>query len=228
MMKKIQIILPILLVVSISLIALVLAIEDNAYDLDYYMNSFEENGVYVTTGKSQGELEVVSKDIISYLKGREDDKFLYKHFNDKEVLHMIDVLDLFDIARVIKLISAIISLVIVFYFLSKSLASLVGKWIGIGLFANHLLIIILGVLILIDFTKYFTIFHEIFFSNDLWLLDPRTDLLIQMLPEPFFVNMAKNIGISFIKYLSIAQIIGYVFYKKGKYKIPHFENQKKL
>ena len=141
---------------------------------------------------------------------------------------MIDVLDLFDIARVIKLISAIISLVIVFYFLSKSLASLVGKWIGIGLFANHLMIIILGVLILIDFTKYFTIFHEIFFSNDLWLLDPRTDLLIQMLPEPFFVNMAKNIGISFIKYLSIAQIIGYVFYKKGKYKIPHFENQKKL
>lgn len=227
-MKKIQSILLILLVVSISLIALVLAIEENAYDLDYYMNSFEENGVYVTTGKSQGELEVVSKDIISYLKGREDDNFLYKHFNEKEVLHMIDVLDLFDIARVIKLISAIISLVIVFYFLSKSLASLVGKWIGIGLFANHLLIIILGVLILIDFTKYFTIFHEIFFSNDLWLLDPRTDLLIQMLPEPFFVNMAKNIGISFIKYLSIAQIIGYVFYKKGKYKIPHFENQKKL
>ena len=227
-MKKIQSILLILLVVSISLIALVLAIEENAYDLDYYMNSFEENGVYVTTGKSQGELEVVSKDIISYLKGREDDNFLYKHFNEKEVLHMIDVLDLFDIARVIKLISAIISLVIVFYFLSKSLASLVGKWIGIGLFANHLLIIILGVLILIDFTRYFTIFHEIFFSNDLWLLDPRTDLLIQMLPEPFFVNMAKNIGISFIKYLSIAQIIGYVFYKKGKYNIPHFENQKKL
>ena|SRR5690554_1444452 len=227
-MKKIQSILLILLVVSISLIALVLAIEENAYDLDYYMNSFEENGVYVTTGKSQGELEVVSKDIISYLKGREDDNFLYKHFNEKEVLHMIDVLDLFDIARVIKLISAIISLVIVFYFLSKSLAGLVGKWIGIGLFANHLLIIILGVLILIDFTRYFTIFHEIFFSNDLWLLDPRTDLLIQMLPEPFFVNMAKNIGISFIKYLSIAQIIGYVFYKKGKYNIPHFENQKKL
>lgn len=227
-MKKIQSILLILLVVSISLIALVLAIEENAYDLDYYMNSFEENGVYVTTGKSQGELEVVSKDIISYLKGREDDNFLYKHFNEKEVLHMIDVLDLFDIARVIKLISAIISLVIVFYFLSKSLAGLMGKWIGIGLFANHLLIIILGVLILIDFTRYFTIFHEIFFSNDLWLLDPRTDLLIQMLPEPFFVNMAKNIGISFIKYLSIAQIIGYVFYKKGKYKIPHFENQKKL
>ncbi len=227
-MKKIQSILLILLVVSISLIALVLAIEENAYDLDYYMNSFEENGVYVTTGKSQGELEVVSKDIISYLKGREDDNFLYKHFNEKEVLHMIDVLDLFDIARVIKLISSIISLVIVFYFLSKSLAGLMGKWIGIGLFTNHLLIIILGVLILIDFTKYFTIFHEIFFSNDLWLLDPRTDFLIQMLPEPFFVNMAKNIGISFIKYLSIAQIIGYVFYKKGKYKIPHFENQKKL
>ncbi len=227
-MKKLHLFLLVFLIFSISLIALVLAIEENAYDLGYYMDSFEENEVYMVTGKSQDELNIISKDIISYLKGREKDTFLDKHFNEREVLHMIDVLDLFNLARVIKLISGVISVIIIFYFLKLGLSGLLGKWIGLGLFANHILILMLFLLIIIDFTRYFTIFHEIFFSNDLWLLDPRTDLLIQMLPEPFFVNMAKNIGLSFLKYLSIAQIIGYVFYKKGKYNIPHFQNQKKL
>lgn len=227
-MKKWYIVLLILLVISVSFVALVLAIEENSYDLDYFMNSFEENNIVLKTNKSEKELETISKDIITYLKGKEEPRFLEKHFNEREVLHMIDVLELFELSRIIKFISGLTALVIVLFFLKKNSSGLMGKWLSLGLFANHLLLLILLVLILVDFTKYFTIFHEIFFSNDLWLLDPRTDLLIQMLPEPFFVNIAKNIGISFLKYLTIGQVIGYVFYKKGKYKIPHFENLKKL
>ena len=48
-----------------------------------------------------------------------------------------------------------------------------------------------------DFTRYFTIFHQIFFDNDLWILDPRTDLLINIVPEPFFVDTAARIGLLF-------------------------------
>ena len=48
-----------------------------------------------------------------------------------------------------------------------------------------------------DFTKYFIIFHKIFFTNDLWQLDPRTDLLINIVPEPFFMDTAARIGITF-------------------------------
>lgn len=39
-----------------------------------------------------------------------------------------------------------------------------------------------------DFERMFTAFHEIAFTNDLWLLDPRTDLLIRLMPETFFVE----------------------------------------
>lgn len=214
------------LVIALSLTALVMAIEENTYDLDYYMESFEKNGVYQTTGKSEGELEEVSRDIIAYLKGNQDDA-LESHFNQREIKHMEDVLGLYDLARVIKLVSALAALGLVFWFLSKEKAGFMGKWMLIGMFANHLLMVLLGILIVTDFTKYFTVFHEIFFNNDLWILDPRTDLLIQMLPEPFFIDIAGRIGLSFIKYLALAQLIGYIFYKKGKYTIGRFMSKKK-
>ena len=55
----------------------------------------------------------------------------------------------------------------------------------------------LGLLFASDFTKYFTIFHEIFFTNDLWLFDPATDYMIRMLPEGFFYDMVMRIGAIF-------------------------------
>lgn len=225
-MRKLDAILVIALVIALSLIALVMAIEENTYNLEYYMESFEENGVYQVTGKTEEELQVVSKDIITYLKGNQDDA-LDRHFNEREIHHMEDVLGLYELARVIKLVSALLALGIIFLFLSKEKAGFMGKWMVLGIFANHILLILLGIFIVTDFTKYFTIFHEIFFDNDLWILNPNTDLLIQMLPEPFFINIAVKIGLSFIKYLALAQLIGYIFYKKGKYTIGRFKSSKR-
>ena len=64
-----------------------------------------------------------------------------------------------------------------------------------------------GLLFFSDFNKYFTLFHEVFFTNDLWLLDPRTDLLIRMLPEGFFFDMVARIGIIFLALMFAVVII---------------------
>ena len=42
----------------------------------------------------------------------------------------------------------------------------------------------------IDFDGLFRLFHSLLFNNDLWLLNPKTDLMIRMLPEAFFVALA--------------------------------------
>ena len=215
-----------ILVISVSLLALVVAIEENTYNLDYYMESFQDNNIEEVTGKTENELNMISKNIIEYLKGNGDESLLSQYFNDKEVSHMEDVRDLYELARTIKLIAALLAIIIVLYYLSLTASKIMGKWLGLGLFANHLIILLLGILVIVDFQKYFTIFHQIFFTNDLWILDPSTDLLIQMLPQEFFVNIAKNIGISFIKYLSFAQLVAYVFYRKGAYNIGRFKSPK--
>ncbi len=43
-----------------------------------------------------------------------------------------------------------------------------------------------GILALVGFESAWERLHEIVFTNDLWLLDPRTDRLIQMFPESFW------------------------------------------
>lgn len=121
-------------------------------------------------------------------------------FNEQDRLHMADVKDLFLGGlklRWIFLTGAVLLLAL--------LVILKGDWkhvipksyfISLGIFGG--LAVILGVLFASDFTKYFTIFHEIFFTNDLWLFDPETDLMIRMLPEGFFYDMVIRIGMVFL------------------------------
>ena len=215
----------VILVVSISLLALVVSIEENAYDIEYYRESFDKNGVYDITGKTEEELIQVSKDIIEYLKGK-GDTLLDPHFNRKEIQHMEDVLALFNLARLVKFVSFISALAAAAYFIIKLDTKFAGKWLGLGLFLNYLFVLLVVILARTDFTKYFIYFHEIFFNNDLWILDPRTDLLIQMLPEPFFINIAIKIGLSFIKYVAFGQIVGYILFRKGTYGIGKFKWQR--
>ena len=49
-----------------------------------------------------------------------------------------------------------------------------------------------------SFDRYFVIFHHLFFDNDLWILDPAKDNLINLLPEGFFSDTAFRIGEIFL------------------------------
>ena len=48
---------------------------------------------------------------------------------------------------------------------------------------------------IVDFDAAFTLFHRVLFSNDLWLLDPRTDLLIRLCPASMFMTMGALIAV---------------------------------
>lgn len=211
-------ILLILLIISISLSMLMTAIENSSYDKKYYINAFEKYNIEEVTNRPMGDLSIIADSLINYLKGKGGDEILTPHFNEKEVLHMRDVVMLFDYARIVKYTCGAVAIAILIYLSAKGEKKLIGKTLLFGLFSNHILLLILGIMISTNFNKYFIIFHEIFFSNDLWLLDPNTDLMIQMLPEPFFSGMAVKIGLLFFIYLSILQVVGLYYMKKGKYK----------
>lgn len=211
-MKKI---LYVVLIIAISLSLLVTSIENSAYNKGYYLQQFEQNGTREVTGKTMEELDIIAETLIAYLKHKGGEELLRPHFNEKEVLHMVDVQDLFDLARLIKYSSMAIAIISMTYIALRVSKVALGKVLFLGLFANHVLVLIIGLLVASDFSKYWTIFHHIFFTNDLWLLDPKTDLMIQMLPEPFFSGMALNIAVSFFIYLSIIQLMGIIYMKRG-------------
>ena len=59
-----------------------------------------------------------------------------------------------------------------------------------------LVVLCFGIWVLADFTAFWTAFHHMFFTNDLWLLDPRVDRMILICPEQlFFGIVVRFIGL---------------------------------
>jgi integral membrane protein (TIGR01906 family) len=61
------------------------------------------------------------------------------------------------------------------------------------------LVILVGLLSLMDFEALWTRFHQVAFRNDLWQLDPSSDYLIMLFPEPFWftatLRMATSVAV---------------------------------
>ena len=149
----------------------------------------------------------VTDEMMDYLRGDRDDLHVTttmggeqrEFFNEREIAHMEDVQVLFLKALSIRRVCLILGAgLLVLMAATESQDGTVlppSMCMGTGLF--FALITVLGLIISTDFTKYFIMFHHIFFSNDLWILDPATDMLINIVPEGFFMDTAARIALLF-------------------------------
>jgi integral membrane protein (TIGR01906 family) len=168
----------------------------------FYTYEYEKNDIYNVTGISQNDMPEVIDRLSGYVVGR------YKELNhevlihekmewiygDREIAHMKDVRLIFDFLKYFIFVYTILCMItFISEYRKKKLASFFVTLSKFGLYGGILIVAIAGILVTVDFSKYFVVFHELVFSNDLWLLDPRTDVLIQMLPESFFMEMAVMI-----------------------------------
>lgn len=163
----------------------------------FYTYQFERNQIDVATGISSEDLERIIDKLAGYVVGTEADMQLEVPihgriepvYGERELLHMVDVRRIFDALRAsVVIYFAILGLT--FYVDRSHYADNLKRLAKYGLWGTLVIVVGLGVLVMTDFTKYFYAFHEVFFTNDLWLLDPKTDVLIQMLPEVFFRDIA--------------------------------------
>ena len=143
-------------------------------------------------------------------------------FNDREIAHMEDVRGLFlgGLALRRSSIGLIVVCVVLLFSRKADVRRVLPKMICAGSALFFAVLAILAAIISTDFNKYFIIFHHIFFNNDLWLLNPDTDLLINIVPEPFFMDTAARIavtyGVSVLAVFAICLIILYYNDRRGK------------
>lgn len=183
----------------------------------YFEKEYNKYQVADSVSMEMGDLLYVTDEMMKYLKGIRSDLHIStkinnierEFFNEKEIAHMEDVKVLFLAAITIRRLSiGFIILCILFSLFSKvPVKVILAKSFCFCCLIFLVITAILGLIISTDFTKYFTIFHLIFFDNDLWLLDPRTDLLINIVPEPFFVDTALRIGMTFFMSIAVSFII---------------------
>jgi integral membrane protein (TIGR01906 family) len=187
------------------LLALALtAVQLVAFDRARYAAAYEQYGRAEAIGISEDDLMAVTDRLLDYLKGQSGSLdmeakiqgVIQPVFGERELLHMADVQHLFMVGFAIRRWAVIIAAcgVVLLLATQKRRALYMLSWgylAALGCF--FLFAAVVGAAMAVNFNHAFTIFHQLLFTNDLWLLDPRTDVLIQMFPEAFFEQMAVGI-----------------------------------
>ena len=148
----------------------------------------------------------LAQEIVDYLCGRRSD---LPSFHSHEQQHMQDVKNIFSLLMYLML-GGLFGLVNLFF--QRKLGSFkVFLQTLLGALIFFAALIIWG---LIDFDSLFYAFHLVAFRNDLWLLNPATDLLIQLMPTAFFMDYARTILLSFAMSLAVAAGLAYLLKRR--------------
>lgn len=222
-MKKLNQLAAILAVIAGIFILLITSVEVAAYgNFNYYQKEYEKYNVIDELNMDMEDVMYVTEEMMAYLKGNREELRVITtiegkeqdFFNEQDRFHMEEVQNLFVGGIWLRRVAGVIFLICLLILIrsKQSWGKMLCRtfWIGLGVFFS--LLGVLAYLFSQDFTKYFTVFHEIFFDNDLWIFDPKTDYMIRMLPEGFFYDMGTRIVIVFgmgLVITLVASIIGY-------------------
>lgn len=186
----------------------------------FYSKQYLKNDATKYTGVSYPQLDEITGLLLDYLNGKTDslDMQCNKNgvqtevFDEREKTHMVDVKLLYKRAMVAMYAFAIGGVILGFLLYKKD---------GKGLFLKNIwgaykfsfvvlagLCISLGLLFTLGFDWFWTNFHLVFFTNDLWLLDPEVSTMINMFPLEFFLAMCSRILFSFVAvYLAFIPVL---------------------
>ena len=191
---------------------------------DHFEKEYHKYRVTKQVKMQMDDLLEVTDEMMAYLKGDREDLVIEtvvngeerEFFNEKEKRHMVDVQNLFLGAIKLREGAALLALLCGAYLLLKEEGLVLCRMLqwGIGLFIGGM--VALAALISTDFTKYFTTFHHIFFDNDDWLLNPKTDLLINIVPEGFFRDTAFMIAVLFLSICLLVWLMAAGLKKRAK------------
>ncbi len=187
-----------------------------------YRYAIDDYGAVATTGIARDELLRASAGLRAYFnngdelvnirvtqQGRE-----VSLFNPRETAHMKDVKSRFQMQNRVQEFTVLYVLTylaaVVLWSREITVRRLaVNTMIGCGV--TLFMIVGAGLFGLSGFNSAWTQFHQLLFSNDFWLLNPRTDHLIQIFPPEFWQNIVFFIGL-----LSAAEA-GLLFVVAGLY-----------
>lgn len=171
-----------------------------------------EYAKYDTPSNVRGEMSLddavhVTEDMLDYCIGRIDtlddteatiDGVTAPFFTEREKSHLADCRELFTAGLRWRMIAALMLIALTIYIYMHNGKTGTLRLLSAGylrsiaaVFAAALIVTALAIW---NFTFVFTKFHHIFFDNDLWILYPDKDNLINIMQEQVFADAAMWIG----------------------------------
>lgn len=199
------------------------------FNRPFVFREMRKYGVPEAVGMEEEDVDSLFDETLKYLEHKRDDLVIETRvkgqtreaYNEQEKLHMVDVLGLFDGGWCLYFcaIGAVLAAAVIFLVWKKERSKLgraYAKGFLIALAVFFVLVGAIAIAFLIDFDACFTKFHLIFFDNDLWLMDPRKCLMINIMPEGFFFDAAIRIAVLFLAMTLVMGVCCVICLKKPR------------
>ena len=177
----------------------------NCFNLNFYKNFYQKENLAPKIGTTYEELIKNTTNLLDYLNHKA--MLNLDWYTDKDILHMQDVRTLYSLSyktMIFFIVVFTISTILLIILCKKKTVFYITNTFNKVLLAFIIVIGILSGIISYNFTSFWIKFHQLLFSNDLWLLSPNESNLIQMVPEEFFISLITTIILHiFILFISL-------------------------
>jgi integral membrane protein (TIGR01906 family) len=165
-----------------------------------------------TIGIERDDLMYATSELLDYMRGRRDSlegitaevvgrdeiasrTYGQNFFSATEIRHMLDVRALYDQVFIVRNVAFffLFALVLGMYLIKENPFFLLSRCAREVLTGFWVIMMVMAGVIAINFDRSWTIFHHIFFRGDAanyWRLTPFEDLMINMYPLEFFLNIS--------------------------------------
>ena len=206
------------------------AVRLRAFDPGFYERRFEVLNIAGTTGVPQDDLQRAMALLLDYIRGEADSLELAvtqrgerrQAFDERERLHMVDVRILYErFQRLCTLVLLLAVAVLILALRRREAGLAAARGAAVGFVLVLAVLAALALWAFADFNSFWDAFHLLLFRNDLWLLDPRVSLMINMLPLQLFYSLVVRVLLTGLALLTLP--VGAVFFT-----LRHCKRQKNL
>ena len=189
----------------------------NCFNLDFYKNFYLRENLAPSINTTDDELINNTTNLLEYLTNKAELNTTW--FSEKDILHMKDVRILYNVSfnlMIFFIIIFILSTILIALVYKNYTMFYITKTFNKTLLAFIILIIVLAGIISYNFTSFWIKFHQLLFTNDLWLLSPEESNLIKMVPEQFFISLITTIILHILILFVSLLVVNNIFKKKFK------------
>ena len=172
---------------------------------DWYYKTYVKYNTDKQTMMSNEDMTEAIFRLVDYMEGRVDSIQLsvteagrvVEMYNRQEIDHMVDVKNLYQSFRKSQLAAIAAFVMVLLLSLSdrkKGRSSITLRSLAVAVIIFFIILGALGIWAYTDFTAFWTAFHHLFFTNDLWLMDPAVCRMIRICPESLFAGMALSMA----------------------------------
>lgn len=171
-----------------------------------------------SSGLTSDQLMDNYQTLLAYLTNPAVESLNMEHFSSSEggLFHFEEVKFLFLMCFVLAVIGLLLSSVAIAWLHKTKQQAWMERWFLLAIAFPLILLFF----IVLAFDKVFILFHELLFSNDLWLFNPLTDPVITVLPEGLFM-------LFFVVAIVLYEVIIYIFRFSALYEIKPKKRQKR-